>query len=209
MRNIGENPHMAKLIAILGNCGTGKTTLANLICDALDLQPYLEDHAQRAYHAATCGDKARYALPNQVDFMLARAEQERHIHRQAVAGVVDGGLEQDFHLFTRLFHRRGYLNDADYALCGRLYTYLRGELPPPDLVIHLHAPLDLLRVNREKRKRAADMVGDDDLELLEGYLEAWLQDHAPAAAIRLEVTPVQPPFADCLPQLIKQIQEML
>lgn len=200
---------MAKLIAILGNCGTGKTTLASLICDALGFRPYLEDHAQRAYHDVTCGDKTRYALPNQIDFMLGRAEQERQIRSHALPGVVDGGLEQDFHLFTRLFHRRGYLSDADYALCGRLYNYLRGELPPPDLAIHLHAPPDLLRANRAKRRRSVDMVGDEDLSLLEEYLAEWLRNHAPAASIGVEVTYSQPPFAGCLPQLLEQIQEML
>ncbi len=200
---------MGKIIAILGNCGTGKTTLANLVCELLGFQAYLEDHAERHYHEVFYGDHARYALPNQIDFMLARAEQERRIRQQAATGVQDGGLEQDFHLFTRLFHARGYLSDPDYALCRRLYRNLRCELPPPDLVIHLHTPRHLLQFNRAKRSRSVDLVQDCDLDLLETYLAEWLETSNPPASIALEVTGEQPPFTDCLPQLLIQVKDAL
>jgi deoxyadenosine/deoxycytidine kinase len=200
---------MGKIIAILGNCGTGKTTLASRLSELLDLQVFLENHAERVYHEVFYDDHVRFALPNQIDFMLSRAEQERHIRRQAIIGIQDGGLEQDFHLFTRLFHHHGYLSDADYALCQRLYRYLRSELPPPDVVIHLHAPRQLLECNRSKRNRSVDLVGDEDLDLLEDYLGEWLQTSTPVASIKIDVTGEQPPFVDNLPQLLKQLQDLL
>ena len=52
---------------------------------------------------------ARYALANQLDYLLFRAEQEKELSASHKIGLVDGGLDLDFHGFTRLFHARGLL----------------------------------------------------------------------------------------------------
>ena len=135
---------MGKLISIIGNTGAGKTTLARALCETGRFIPALEQHAERPFQALFAGDLRRYALPNQVDYMLLRAEQEAAIRGARNMGIVDGGLEQDFFIYTRLFSRRGYLDGEEYKLCERLYRRLRCLLPAPDLFIYLTAPQAVL-----------------------------------------------------------------
>lgn len=127
---------MVQLVAVVGPSGVGKTSLARALRAAYPFNVGLEQHAERPFQSLFKSD-ARYALANQVDYLLLRAEQERGLRRSAETGLVDGGLDQDFHGFTRLFRARNYLREAEFDLCRRLYETIRASQPPPDLVIAL------------------------------------------------------------------------
>ncbi len=125
----------------------------------------------------------RQALPNQIDYLLLRAGQEHSIRQAAGVGVVDGGLDQDFYVFTRLFYAKGYLDEAGFELCQRLYRQLRQLLAPPDLVLKLNAPLEALKQRRAARSRALDIVSEVDLPSIDDLLADWLQAGPPPAPL--------------------------
>lgn len=168
---------MAKLIAIIGNCGSGKTTLANLLGDKLGYRLLLEQHEERPYQRSFMRDHSQMGLQNQIDYLLLRAEQERMLRCDTITGIVDGGLDQDFQIFTRLFHRKGYLSDADFRLCERLYRILRQALSPPDLTIRLAAPLEVLQARLRKRQRPLDIVSPEDLPVIDALFDEWMQNN--------------------------------
>jgi deoxyadenosine/deoxycytidine kinase len=202
---------MGLLIAIIGNCGSGKTTLARLLCRQLGYYQLLEQHAERPFQAAFMQDqdRRRQALPNQVDYLLLRADQERSIRQASGVGVVDGGLEQDFYVFSRLFHAKGYLDQAEFDLCQRLFRLVRQLLAPPDLVLRLNAPLDALRQRRSQRSRALDIVSDADLPLIDGLLADWLQSDPPASPLIEVDASAGDHFASVLPGLKDRIRSIL
>jgi deoxyadenosine/deoxycytidine kinase len=170
------------LISIIGNNASGKTTLAKALGEQPGFTTYCESHTDRPYQALFSQEPQRYALHNQVDFLLARAEQERQIRAGVGISMQDGGLDQDFKLYTRLFHHKGFLDDKEYALCRRIYQTLRAELPAPEVFIHLTAPLETLRDRLLARDRTIDLrtiVTPDDLPTLQGYLEEWVAEITP------------------------------
>jgi deoxyadenosine/deoxycytidine kinase len=165
---------MGKIIVIAGNSGVGKTTLCAALAAAHPFATGLEQHAERPFQALMAADQPRYALANQIDYLLLRAEQERALRAGPRPGLIDGGLDLDFHAFTRLFHARGYLNEAEFALCARLYHNLRALLGPPDLILHLTAPLAVVEARYAARGRPLEIARRDDLALMESYIAEWL-----------------------------------
>ncbi len=198
---------MGQLIAIVGTSGVGKTSLARALRAAHPFNVGLEQHAERPFQALFKSE-ARYALANQVDYLLLRAEQERELRRAPETGLVDGGLDQDFHGFTRLFRARHYLGEAEFDLCRRLYETIRANQPLPDLVIALKASDTEIRRRLAGRDRI-NIASAEDLALLESFLETWLVSLAPERILRLEVSTAAPDYSDLLPTLLGQIRSRL
>jgi deoxyadenosine/deoxycytidine kinase len=170
------------LVAIIGNNAAGKTSLAKALGRMPGFSTYLESHEDRPYQALFSQDPITYALPNQIDYLLARAGQERRIRAGDEIGVQDGGLDQDFLLYTRLFHHKGFLDERGCDLCTRLYNTLRQDLPAPDAYIYLQAPLETLRARLLARARAIDLetiVTLDDLPVLQKFLDEWVSRISP------------------------------
>ena len=171
---------MSKLITFVGVSGVGKTTLARALAATGNFATGFEQHDTRPFQHLFDKDK-RYALPNQIDYFLLRAEQEHILRADPRSALLDGGLDVDFHGFARLFHARGYLNDAEYDLCKRLYAQLRLSLPMPELVVYLTASGEVIRERLAKRDRV-NIATSADAGLLKKYLEEWL-DTLPAKQV--------------------------
>ncbi len=190
---------MGKLISVVGNSGVGKTTLTKELCKQFPFTTGLEQHEERPFQKRFGLDLQRYSLPNQIDYLLYRAEQEQVIRQGGVTGIQDGGLEEDFYVFTRLFHEKGYLKEQEYRLCERMYRMVRSLLPPPDLVIRLTAPLNVIGERYARRGRKLEIATAEDLGRMEVLLEQWLSNVTLIPIITVDAS------ADdfCSPQQVK------
>ena len=159
---------MAGILSFIGASGVGKTSLVRALSARGDFTLGLESHAERPFQSLFKHDP-RYALANQVDFLLYRAEQERLLRADPRPALVDGGLDLDFHGFTRLFHARGWLTDPEFELILRLYTLTRQLLLPPDLIIHLQADSQTVGERLASRNRI-NIAAAGDTSLLESYI---------------------------------------
>lgn len=177
---------MGKLITITGVSGTGKTTFTQKLGDITGIPVYLEQHAQRPFHDEAVSDPEKFMLHNQMDFLLYRVEQEREIRKSGNAGIVDGGLETDYFVFTHLFHQRGLLSDASFALCTRFYHLTRSLTPSPDLIVYLKAPLDVISERFLQRQRLMEVSRLDDLAAQKVLIETWLSTENKSRIITID-----------------------
>ena len=163
---------MNRLISVVGPSGVGKTTLVRALAHTGSFATALEQHAERPFQALFKQDQ-RYGLANQIDYFLFRAEQEKELRAASKIGLIDGGLDLDFHCFTRLFLSRNLLSEPEHDLCHRLYNFIRAALPRPELIIRLLADNGTVAARLSTRDRI-NIARAEDTALFNSFLEAWL-----------------------------------
>lgn len=177
---------MSKLIAVVGASGVGKTALVRALAEAYPFATAYEQHTERPFQMLFEQD-TRYALANQVDYLLLRAEQEKNLRASAHIGLIDGGLDLDFHGFTRLFHSRGLLTDPEFDLCQRVYNFARAALPRPELIVRLGADESTVTARLSARDRI-NIVRAQDTAQFESFLDEWLASIPAEQILELDVS---------------------
>ena len=156
-------------IAIEGPIGVGKTGLAERLASRLDATAVLEE-TDNPFLADFYSARPGSALQAQLFYLLNRHRQQIALHQAdlfAQAIVCDYLFDRD-----KIF---AYLNldDNELFIYQRLYELLAPDLRPPDLVIYLQSPTDVLsRRLRERARADPDTLVPDDgyiRELNEAY----------------------------------------
>ena len=159
-----------RYIAIEGPIGVGKSTLAQRLGTRLEATVILED-TENPFLADFYGDRPGAALQAQLFYLLSR-------HRQQVS-LRQADLFNQTTICNYLFDRDkifAYLNldDNELFIYQRLYDLLARDVPPPDLVLYLQAPTDvLLRRARERRDDPEPAPPAPDADYLRELNEAY------------------------------------
>jgi len=177
---------MNKLIVIVGPSGVGKTTLARALCKKHNFAIAYEQHSERPFQTLFKQDP-KYALANQLDYLLFRAEQERELRNGNNPALMDGGLDLDFHGFTRLFHAHGWLSDEELNLCRRFYKHTRSLLPPPDLIVSLSVAEETISQRLAARSRI-NIASSEDTSTINAYIAEWLDSIPASRLLNLDVS---------------------
>jgi deoxyadenosine/deoxycytidine kinase len=139
-----------RYIAIEGPIGVGKTRLAERLAGRFDGTTVLED-GDNPFLADFYNDRPGASLQAQLFYLLNR-------HRQ-LGGLRQADLFQNTLVCAYLFDKDkifAYLNldDNELFIYQRLYELLAKDIAPPDLVIYLQAPVDVLQ--RRLKSRVVD-----------------------------------------------------
>ena len=199
---------MGKLITITGVSGTGKTTFTHKLGENTGIPVYLEQHAQRPFHNEAVSDPGSFMLQNQMDFLLYRAEQEREIRKSGNAGIVDGGLETDYYVFTHLFLQRGLLSEEGFNLCTRFFHLFRSLTPAPDLIVYLKAPLDVIGERFLRRQRQVEVSRLEDLAAQKVLIETWLAAENNSRIITIDAEEDDPEYTQSIDKLLPIISNL-
>ncbi len=135
-------------IVIEGPIGVGKTTLANKLGFSFGSDLLLEDANENPFIEKFYDNPAAAALPTQLFFLLQRARQLNAMKQGDMFNpvrVADYLIEKD-RLFAELT-----LDADELDLYEQVYTSLTIDVPTPDLVVYLQAPVEVLLERIQKR----------------------------------------------------------
>lgn len=158
-------------IAIAGNIGAGKTTLAMRLSSQLGWKCYLEPVIDNPYLPDFYTDMARWSFHLQVYFLSQRFQNQVDIESDASSCVQDRTIYEDARIFAHTLHKRGFMSERDWANYQSLFSSMVGQLKTPDLVIYLHSDVDSLV--RRIQQRGREFEKAIDIEYLADLNQAY------------------------------------
>ncbi|MEO5656870.1 MAG: deoxynucleoside kinase [Nitrospiria bacterium] len=196
-----------KYLVVEGPIGVGKTSLVNLLADALSGKPVLEDAENNPFLFRFYRDRRRWAFQAQVFFLLSRYRQQEEMAQQELFSnvtITDVFLPKD-----RIFATVN-LSPEELVLYDQVYRLLRPRLPKPDLVIYLQAETDTLmqRIKQRGREFEQDISWEYLEDLNRAYSEYFFgYTETPLLVIQTTAMDFIRSSAD-LDELIRQIRQM-
>jgi deoxyadenosine/deoxycytidine kinase len=146
-------------VVVSGAIGAGKSTAVDLLADALELPPFIEDFAANPFLGAYYADPARWAVQSQLFFLAQTVGHHRACRRRG--GVQDHSVDEVRFAFVEVLHQQGVIDTTSYDLIDTLYGLLTADLTPPSLVVHLDAQVSTLQRRIRGRARPYEQGIDD------------------------------------------------
>lgn len=167
---------MAKrLVLVAGNIGTGKTSITERIGARLGWQTSYESVADNPYLPDFYGNMAQWSFHLQVFFLGHRAQQHLALARSPKSAIADRSIYEDAHIFARVLHHLNNLSERDFQAYRTLYDLVVANLPRPDLLLYLEAPVPVLMQRIQRRGREMELgITADYLALLDAFYNEWL-----------------------------------
>lgn len=158
-------------VALEGNIGAGKTTLATKIAEDFNAKTVLERFADNPFLPKFYEDQNRYAFPLEMSFLADRYQQLSDDLAQF--DLFKDFIVADYHIFKSLIFAKITLADDEYRLYRNLFDIVYREMPKPDLYIYLYQNSERLLQNIKKRGRSYEQkIPADYLDKINsGYLD--------------------------------------
>jgi len=160
-----------KFITVEGNIGAGKTTLSGLLQQAFGAKLILEQFAENPFLPKFYEDSKRYSFPLELSFLAERYKQLKEMLN--TRELFNQYIISDYLFIKSKLFAKVNLPEDEYKLYETLFDIIYPNLPEPDIIIYLHAPLAKLKENIKVRNRDYEQNIQDDylIDLQNAYLQ--------------------------------------
>ncbi len=158
-------------IAIEGNIGAGKTSLAHKIAHDFNAKLILERFADNPFLPKFYKDPQRFAFTLEMSFLADRYQQISDDLSQL--DLFKDFMVSDYDVFKSLIFSKITLLEDEFKLYRKLFYLMYKDIAKPDLYVYLYQNTQHLQENIKKRGRDYEQnIADDYLEKINaGYLE--------------------------------------
>ncbi|GAB5522988.1 MAG: deoxynucleoside kinase [Roseivirga sp.] len=162
-------------VAIAGNIGSGKTTLAKNLGKHYHWDVQLESVEDNPYLADFYGDMHRWSFHLQVYFLNSRFRQVAKIRASQGGTIQDRTIYEDAYIFAANLRKSEFITERDYQNYLELFKSMIDHVAPPDLLIYLKADIPKLVGNIQKRGRDyEELIRIEYLKNLNEHYEEWI-----------------------------------
>ena len=172
-----------KYIAIEGNIGAGKSSLAKMISVDFNSKLILERFADNPFLPKFYEEPDRYAFTLEMSFLAERYQQITDDLSQL--NIFNDSIISDYDIFKSLIFSKITLSDDEFALYRKLFFSMYKDILKPDLYIYLNQNVDRLKENIKKRGR--DYEQNIDKKYLNNINSGYLDFHKSQTDLNIKI----------------------
>ena len=176
-----------RYLAIEGNIGAGKTSLAQMIARDFKGKLILERFADNPFLPQFYQDPERYAFPLEMSFLADRFQQLAE--QSAQYDLFSDLIITDYDRYKSLIFAKITLTAAEFDLYQKFFHLMHRELPRPQVYIYLAQSTDRLLDNIKQRGRPYEQSIDADYlqKIHSGYLTHLSSEAHQGKVIRIDL----------------------
>ena len=175
-------------IAIAGNIGAGKTSLAELLAKHYGWEAHFEDVIDNPYLGDFYNHMERWSFNLQIYFLKSRFQQLLKIKESKKPIIQDRTIYEDAHIFAPNLKAMGLMNQRDFKNYQELFELLESLIKGPDLLVYLRSSIPNLVNKIHKRGRNYEnSISIDYLSRLNERYEAWISTYDKGETLVIDV----------------------
>lgn len=175
-------------IAIAGNIGSGKTTLAELLAKNFGWDVMYEETENNPYLNDFYNDMQRWSFNLQVYFLNQRLQQLHKIKGTERTVVQDRTIYEDSSIFAPNLQAMGLMTSRDFDNYISLFNQLDNLIKAPDLLIYLKASVPTLVEHIQTRGREyEESIRLDYLKRLNERYNNWIAEYSKGKLLVIDV----------------------
>ncbi|WP_299338414.1 2-amino-4-hydroxy-6-hydroxymethyldihydropteridine diphosphokinase [uncultured Psychroserpens sp.] len=158
-------------IAIEGNIGAGKTSLAHQISNDFNAKLILERFADNPFLPKFYDEPQRYAFTLEMSFLADRYQQISDDLSQL--DLFKDFIVSDYDIYKSLIFSKITLPEDEFKLYRKLFYLMYKDIAKPELYVYLYQNTERLQENIKKRGRDYEQNIDDEYleKINSGYLD--------------------------------------
>ncbi len=183
-------------IAIEGNIGAGKTTLAKKIAEKYNAKLILEQFEENPYLAKFYENPDRYSFQLEMSFLVDRFLQFKYdVARQE---LFKSFTIADYYISKSLIFAKNNLQELEYGLYTKMFDLLSKASPKPDLLVYLYVEMDQLLENIKQRNRDYEQsISKEYLKNIQNIYLDFLKKQNDMKILIIELKKIDYSYSNC------------
>lgn len=165
-----------RYIAIEGNIGAGKTSLAMRLASELEAVLILEEFAENPFLPKFYKDAERFAFPLELSFLSERFTQ---LKKELLSrDLFSPPIVADYFISKSNIFAKNNLNGDELELFQKVFQMIEPTIPSPDVLVYLYLDVAKLQENIRKRGRPYEQeITDDYLTKIQKQYLTFIKQH--------------------------------
>ena len=165
-------------VAVAGNIGAGKTSLAELLSKHYGWEAHFEDVIDNPYLDDFYNEMERWSFNLQIYFLNSRFGQLKNFKASNKDFIQDRTIYEDARIFATNLHAMGLMNQRDFNNYQSLFGLMESMVEAPDMLIYLRSSIPNLVHKIHKRGREYEnSISIEYLSRLNERYEAWISTY--------------------------------
>lgn len=175
-------------VAIAGNIGAGKTTLAGLLAKHYNWEAQYEEVLENPYLEDFYNNMERWSFNLQIYFLNTRFRQILEIRESGKDIIQDRTIYEDAYIFAPNLHAMGLMTSRDFKNYTSLFKLMERVTNAPDLLIYLRSNVPNLVDQIQKRGRDYEnSISIEYLTRLNERYEEWIKTYKNGKLLIIDV----------------------